>query len=111
MLRTACPVLIVVPKDHSVMKFIVAKPTGPGLRLLRFARVRPPDVRLGEFQWQLRRAVIESGEFYLVPTTHGGVAALRCTLINPLTTVHHLDLLLDALRRRRQELLASRPAL
>jgi L-2,4-diaminobutyrate decarboxylase len=63
--------------------------------------------RLGEFQWQLRRAVIESGEFYLVPTTHGGVAALRCTLINPLTTAAHLDLLLDTLRRRGREILNS----
>jgi L-2,4-diaminobutyrate decarboxylase len=61
-------------------------------------REAPPE-RLGKFQWQLRRAVIESGEFYLVPTTHDGVAALRCTLINPLTTETHLDALLDALRR------------
>ena len=107
MLRTACPVLIVVPKDHSVMKFIVAKPTGPGLRLLRFARVRPPDVRLGEFQWQLRRAVIESGEFYLVPTVYDGVAGLRCTLINPLTTAGHLDRLLVALREHGSKILAA----
>jgi L-2,4-diaminobutyrate decarboxylase len=61
--------------------------------------------RVGEFQWQLRRAVIESGEFYLVPTTHGGVAALRCTLINPLTTSAHLDLLLETLRKRGREIL------
>ncbi|MGE5195510.1 MAG: pyridoxal phosphate-dependent decarboxylase family protein [Deltaproteobacteria bacterium] len=54
--------------------------------------------KLGEFQWQLRRAVIESGEFYLVPTTHSGIAALRCTLINPLTTTAHLDQLLETLR-------------
>ncbi|MBI3861185.1 MAG: hypothetical protein HY290_04750 [Planctomycetia bacterium] len=69
----------------------------------------PPE-RIGEFQWQLRRAVIESGEFYLVPTTHGGVAALRCTLINPLTTEAHLDLLLDTLRRHGREILRSEPA-
>jgi L-2,4-diaminobutyrate decarboxylase len=66
-----------------------------------------PAERVGEFQWQLRRAVIESGEFYLVPTTHGGVAALRCTLINPLTTAAHLDLLLETLRRRGRELLEA----
>jgi L-2,4-diaminobutyrate decarboxylase len=61
--------------------------------------------RIGEFQWQLRRAVIESGEFYLVPTTHGGIAALRCTLINPLTTPEHLDQLLESLRKHGREIL------
>jgi L-2,4-diaminobutyrate decarboxylase len=64
--------------------------------------------RIGEFQWQLRRAVIESGEFYLVPTTHGGIAALRCTLINPLTTPEHLDLLLDSLRKHGRAILAAK---
>jgi len=63
--------------------------------------------KIGEFQWQVRRAVIESGEFYLVPTTHGGIAALRCTLINPLTTVAHLDQLLEALRKQGRAILAA----
>ncbi|MBS0263988.1 MAG: aminotransferase class V-fold PLP-dependent enzyme [Planctomycetes bacterium] len=65
----------------------------------------PPE-RLSEFQWQLRRSVIESGEYYLVPTMSGGVAALRCTLINPLTTPEHLAQLLETLRRRGREILA-----
>ena len=64
--------------------------------------------RIGEFQWQLRRAVIESGEFYLVPTAHGGIAALRCTLINPLTTTAHLNQLLETLRKRGREILDQR---
>ena len=72
-------------------------------------RAAAPE-RVGEFQWQLRRAVIESGEFYLVPTTHNGIAALRCTLINPLTTPEHLDSLLDALRRYGREALAPTAA-
>lgn len=62
--------------------------------------------RIGEFQWQLRRAVIESGEFYLVPTTFAGTAALRVTLINPLTTPAHLDGLLETLRSRGREILS-----
>ena len=69
-----------------------------------------PAERIGEFQWQLRRAVIESGEFYLVPATHNGVAALRCTLINPLTTDAHLDSLLEALRRHGRDLLRQATA-
>ena len=60
---------------------------------------------LSDFQRQLRRTVIESGEFYLVPTTHNGAAALRCTVMNPLTTAEHLDQLLDALRKHGQVIL------
>jgi L-2,4-diaminobutyrate decarboxylase len=67
---------------------------------------KAPLEKIGEFQWRLRRAVIESGEFYLVPTVYGGVAALRCTLINPLTTAGHLDKLLEALRDHGGKILA-----
>ena len=66
----------------------------------------PPD-RLGEFQRQLRRAVIESGEFYLVATNLNGVDALRVTLINPLTTAEHLDQLLETLRRWGRKILGG----
>lgn len=68
----------------------------------------PDDV--GRFQLELRREVIESGDFYLVPTQAGGVAALRVTLINPLTTADDLDALLAALRRHGQALLERRSA-
>ena len=63
-----------------------------------------PD-QLGRFQLELRRDLIESGEFYIVPTTKDGVAALRVTIINPLTTVDHLKELMHALRRRGERLL------
>jgi L-2,4-diaminobutyrate decarboxylase len=66
-----------------------------------------PLEKIGEFQWRLRRAVIESGEFYLVPTVYAGVAGLRCTLINPLTTASHLDGLLEALRDHGRTILAA----
>lgn len=61
--------------------------------------------QLGSFQLELRRRVIESGEFYIVPSKHGGVGALRVTLINPLTTPAHLDGLLDSLRRHGRAIL------
>jgi glutamate/tyrosine decarboxylase-like PLP-dependent enzyme len=67
----------------------------------------PPE-RLGEFQRQLRRAVIGSGEFYLVATNLNGVDALRVTLINPLTTAEHLDQLLESLRRHGRVIIADR---
>ena len=64
-----------------------------------------PPKALGEFQLALRRAVIESGEFYLVPTQFAGTGALRVTLINPLTTDADLDNLLQTLRRYGAELM------
>jgi L-2,4-diaminobutyrate decarboxylase len=76
-------------------------------------RHTPPEIenasaeRLGRFQLELRRRVIESGEFYLVSTNMDGQGALRVTLINPLTRSEHLDRLLDVLREKGAELLAS----
>lgn len=64
-----------------------------------------PPAEVGAFQLKLRRAVIESGDNYLVPTAQNGVAALRCTLINPLTTPEHLNQLLETLRRHGKQLL------
>ncbi|MFM8222307.1 MAG: pyridoxal phosphate-dependent decarboxylase family protein [Planctomycetaceae bacterium] len=65
----------------------------------------PPRLRgatpeeVGAFQLRVRRRAIESGETYLVPGSFGGVPALRCTLMNPMTTPDHLDELLETLRR------------
>jgi L-2,4-diaminobutyrate decarboxylase len=67
-----------------------------------------PAERVGDFQLELRRRVIESGEFYIVPAKHGGVGALRVAIMNPLTTPEHLDQLMDALRRHGRELLGGR---
>lgn len=55
--------------------------------------------QLGRFQLALRRKMIESGEFYLVPITLEGVGALRVTLMNPLTSTDDLRELLESLRR------------
>jgi L-2,4-diaminobutyrate decarboxylase len=69
--------------------------------------IEAPAEQLGRFQLELRRRVIESGEFYIVSTKIDGVGALRTTIINPLTTPDHLDQLLDTIRRHGRELLAS----
>ena len=66
-----------------------------------------PSERVGDFQLELRRRIIESGEFYIVPFKREGVGALRVTIINPLTTADHLDQLMDAIRRHGRELLQS----
>lgn len=67
-------------------------------------RDAPPE-RLGRFQLELRRRIIESGEFYIVSTRLDGVGALRVTIINPLTTPNHLDRLLDAIREAGKSIL------
>ena len=66
-----------------------------------------PAERLGDFQLELRRRIIESGDFYIVPFKRDGIGALRVTIINPLTTPAHLEALMDALRRHGKELLAD----
>jgi L-2,4-diaminobutyrate decarboxylase len=58
-----------------------------------------PRDRLGLFQLELRRHLIQSGEFYIVSTKIEGCGAMRVTIINPLTTPEHLDQLLAAVRR------------
>jgi L-2,4-diaminobutyrate decarboxylase len=63
-----------------------------------FARSWSAD-RLGQFQLELRRAVITSGRAYIVPVKIDGHGALRATLINPCTTSADLDDVLDAIRR------------
>ncbi len=67
-----------------------------------------PREDVGQFQLELRRRVIESGEFYIVSTKIDGVGALRVTIINPLTTPDHLDQLLAAIRRHGRRLLSAR---
>jgi L-2,4-diaminobutyrate decarboxylase len=58
-----------------------------------------PAERVDAFQPRLRRAVIESGEFYLVQSRIDGHPVLRTTMMNPLTTEDDLRNLLDCLRR------------
>ena len=71
--------------------------------------IEAPQEQLGRFQLELRRRVIESGEFYIVSTKVDGIGAMRTTIINPLTTPDHLDQLLDTIRRHGRALLASHP--
>jgi L-2,4-diaminobutyrate decarboxylase len=66
-----------------------------------------PDAKVDELQLQLRRKVIESGEFYLVQSRIDGRPALRTTMMNPLTIAGDLEALLECLRRHGRELAAS----
>ena len=55
--------------------------------------------RVGELQLALRRRVIESGRYYLVPSKVDGIGALRAVITNPLTDEEHLEGLMETLRK------------
>ena len=65
--------------------------------------VGKPDEYIGQFQLDLRRRLIESGEFYIVSTEFDGLGALRVSIMNPLTTTDHLEGLMNVLRRLGRE--------
>jgi L-2,4-diaminobutyrate decarboxylase len=69
-----------------------------------------PADEIDRLQLRLRRAVIESGEYYLVQTRLDGRSVLRATLINPLTTADDLRGLLDCLRRHGRPITCSSSA-
>jgi L-2,4-diaminobutyrate decarboxylase len=59
-----------------------------------------PAERIGQFQFDLRRELIQSGKFYIVQTAASGIGALRVSVCNPLTTVDHMQGLMGALREQ-----------
>ena len=72
---------------------------------MSMSRSKAPPAEIDAFQLRIRRAVIESGEYYLVPNRIDGRSVLRTTLMNPLTTRDDLAGLLDCLRRHGRRLL------
>jgi L-2,4-diaminobutyrate decarboxylase len=68
-------------------------------RYLPVALKSAPAAQIDALQLRLRRAVIESGEFYLVQSRIDGRPVLRTTMINPLTNEQDLRELMECLRR------------
>ncbi len=66
-----------------------------------------PIEQIDSLQLRLRRAVIESGEFYLVQSCIDGQPVLRTTMMNPLTTTDDLRELIECLRRFGRQLIAA----
>jgi len=69
-----------------------------------------PQEQQNLFHFQLRRIIIESGEFYIVHSVIEEQAAFRITLMNPLTDESHLKRLLDTIRQKGSALQKSFPA-
>jgi L-2,4-diaminobutyrate decarboxylase len=66
----------------------------------------PPE-EVDRFQRALRTRLIRSGEFYIVQTALNGRAALRITVMNPMTTESDLRELLQAIRQHSQAVQSS----
>lgn len=54
--------------------------------------------QIGAFQREIRRQLIQSGQFYIVQTQYQGVGALRVSIMNPMTQPEDFDTLLQTLR-------------
>lgn len=72
-------------------------PVLPACNILCFRHLRAGEDP-NERQGRVRRAILESGRFYLVETKLRGRAYLRVTIVNPETNDDDLDALVEAIR-------------
>lgn len=77
-------------------------------------RYSPADIagwgadRIGLLNREIRREIMESGEFYFVQTSIDGAGALRAVVMNPLTRPEDLVLLLTRIRETGRAMLMRR---
>jgi len=81
---------------NSSSDFEVAVEPECNIICFRYLAKDHPDI--DALQFELRKNILAEGSFYLVQTELAGKAYLRCTIINPLTTIGDLDLLLNRVR-------------
>jgi L-2,4-diaminobutyrate decarboxylase len=70
----------------------------PESNIVCFRYLKRGEGDLDGLQRRVRRALLESGRFYIVQTNLRGHVWLRSTLINPRTTFADLEALLDEIR-------------
>lgn len=70
----------------------------PECNIICFRYVSRTDCDINKLQFALRKELLAEASYYLVQTELQGVAYLRCTIINPLTTLSHLKELLNKIR-------------
>lgn len=66
-----------------------------------------PENIISRFQRDIRQRIMRSGRFYIVQTQLGHQAALRVTIMNPLTSADDLEALLHEIRRVGAEVLTA----
>ena len=70
----------------------------PESNIVCFRYLKRGEADLDALQRRIRRTLLRRGDFYVVQTTLCGHAWLRCTLINPRTSISDLKALLDEIR-------------
>lgn len=71
----------------------------PESNILCFRHVKSDVKDLNAYQKNLRQKILSDASFYIVQTELNGELFLRCTIINPLTTIDHLKSLMEAIRK------------
>jgi L-2,4-diaminobutyrate decarboxylase len=70
----------------------------PESNIVCFRFLKKSEADLDGLQKRIRRSLLEKGSFYIVQTELRGRHWLRCTLINPRTTISDLEALLSEIR-------------
>jgi glutamate/tyrosine decarboxylase-like PLP-dependent enzyme len=76
-------------REHPELELIAE----PVLSVVAFRRIGWSDDEY--YAWS--RRLLESGQAFVVPTTHHGQVALRLAIVNPRSTEADVDLVLDSL--------------
>ncbi len=87
--------------------FQLALPAQSNIVCFRYAPAHTATDKLSELNAQIRQAMVEDGEFYLVQTSLKGQLYLRTTLMNPFTTEAILAQLLDKVEKIGNDLIKS----
>jgi L-2,4-diaminobutyrate decarboxylase len=75
--------------------FEVAVEPKSNIVCFRYIKTSPLLEKNNEINEHIREMMLADGEFYLVQTKLKGIHYLRTTLMNPLTTIEHLNALLE----------------
>lgn len=88
--------------------FELAAPPMSNILCFRYIDANLSLEELNTLNQAIRRELLEDGEFYLVQTKLNGKHYLRTTLMNPFTSIEHLQLLLEKVKNNAQKLLTKK---
>ncbi|PWL38488.1 pyridoxal-dependent decarboxylase [Flagellimonas aquimarina] len=88
--------------------FELATPPMSNILCFRYIGTHLSSNELNILNQAIRRELLEDGEFYLVQTKLNGKHYLRTTLMNPFTSMEHLNLLLEKIKNKAEKLLVKK---